>query len=65
MLLMVVVLVINMWVDVNFKEMQIVNMCIGQLVIIIMDIYGDDVKYIGKVVGLDMGIGSVFLLFLV
>lgn len=61
---MAVVLVINMWVDVNFKETQIVNMRIGQSVIIITDIYGDDVKYIGKVVGLDMGIGSAFLLFL-
>lgn len=65
MLLMVVVLVINLWIDVNFKEIQLVYMCIGQLVIVISDIYGDDVKYIGKVVGLDMGIGSVFFLLLV
>ncbi|MGU0044430.1 HlyD family secretion protein [Escherichia coli] len=49
-----------MWVDANFKETQIANMRIGQPVTITTDIYGDDVKYTGKVVGLDMGTGSAF-----
>lgn len=52
----------NMWVDANFKETQIANMRIGQPVTITTDIYGDDVKYTGKVVGLDMGTGSAFSL---
>ena len=34
----------------------------GQPVTITTDIYGDDVKYTGKVVGLDMGTGSAFSL---
>ena len=37
-------------------------MRIGQPVTITTDIYGDDVKYTGKVVGLDMGTGSAFSL---
>ena len=48
--LMAVVPATNMWVD------------IGQPVTITTDIYGDDVKYTGKVVGLDMGTGSAFSL---
>ena len=60
--LMAVVPATNMWVDANFKETQIANMRIGQLVTITTDIYGDDVKYTGKVVGLDMGTGSAFSL---
>ncbi len=60
--LMAVVPATNMWVDANFKETQIANMRIGQPVTITTDIYGDDVKYTGKVVGLDMGTGSAFSL---
>jgi len=37
-------------------------MRIGQKATVISDIYGDDVKYTGKVVGLDMGTGSAFSL---
>ena len=37
-------------------------MRIGQSVTVISDIYGDDVEYHGKVVGLDMGTGSAFSL---
>ncbi len=59
---MAVVPATNMWVDANFKETQIANMRIGQPVTITTDIYGDDVKYTGKVVGLDMGTGSAFSL---
>ena len=60
--LVAVVPATNMWVDANFKETQIANMRIGQPVTITTDIYGDDVKYTGKVVGLDMGTGSAFSL---
>jgi membrane fusion protein (multidrug efflux system) len=37
-------------------------MRIGQTATVVSDIYGDDVKYTGKVVGLDMGTGSAFSL---
>ena len=60
--LMAVVPASNLWVDANFKETQLAHMRIGQPVTVISDIYGDDVKYTGKVVGLDMGTGSAFSL---
>ncbi len=60
--LMAIVPSTNLWVDANFKETQIAHMRIGQSATLISDIYGDDVKYTGKVVGLDMGTGSAFSL---
>lgn len=60
--LMAVVPANNLWVDANFKETQLAHMRIGQPVTVISDIYGDDVEYKGKVVGLDMGTGSAFSL---
>ncbi|WP_168400737.1 multidrug efflux MFS transporter periplasmic adaptor subunit EmrA [Erwinia amylovora] len=52
----------NLWVDANFKETQLAGMRIGQPATVVSDIYGDDVVYNGKVVGLDMGTGSAFSL---
>ncbi|MCL2896026.1 multidrug efflux MFS transporter periplasmic adaptor subunit EmrA [Brenneria tiliae] len=60
--LMAVVPADHLWVDANFKETQLANMRIGQPATVIADIYGDDVVYQGKVVGLDMGTGSAFSL---
>ncbi|CAM3396510.1 Multidrug export protein EmrA [Klebsiella spallanzanii] len=60
--LMAVVPATNLWIDANFKETQLAHMRIGQPATVISDIYGDDVKYSGKVVGLDMGTGSAFSL---
>ncbi|MBA7929724.1 multidrug efflux MFS transporter periplasmic adaptor subunit EmrA [Klebsiella sp. RHBSTW-00215] len=60
--LMAVVPATNLWIDANFKETQLAHMRIGQPATVISDIYGDDVKYTGKVVGLDMGTGSAFSL---
>ncbi|MEL7631547.1 multidrug efflux MFS transporter periplasmic adaptor subunit EmrA [Pectobacterium aroidearum] len=60
--LMAVVPANNLWVDANFKETQLANMRIGQPATVVADIYGDDVVYQGKVVGLDMGTGSAFSL---
>lgn len=60
--LMAIVPSTNLWVDANFKETQLAHMRIGQQATVISDIYGDDVKYTGKVVGLDMGTGSAFSL---
>ncbi|WP_312983472.1 multidrug efflux MFS transporter periplasmic adaptor subunit EmrA [Atlantibacter sp.] len=60
--LMAVVPASNLWVDANFKETQLAHMRIGQAATVVSDIYGDEVKYTGKVVGLDMGTGSAFSL---
>ncbi|MEB6380158.1 multidrug efflux MFS transporter periplasmic adaptor subunit EmrA [Leclercia adecarboxylata] len=60
--LMAVVPATNLWVDANFKETQLAHMRIGQTATVVSDIYGDEVKYTGKVVGLDMGTGSAFSL---
>ncbi|MDY4350858.1 multidrug efflux MFS transporter periplasmic adaptor subunit EmrA [Pectobacterium brasiliense] len=60
--LMAVVPANHLWVDANFKETQLANMRIGQPATVIADIYGDDVVYQGKVVGLDMGTGGAFSL---
>ncbi|MCG8709821.1 multidrug efflux MFS transporter periplasmic adaptor subunit EmrA [Brenneria sp. 4F2] len=52
----------RIWVDANFKETQLENIRIGQRVTVVSDMYGDDVKYSGKVVGMDMGTGGAFSL---
>lgn len=52
----------QLWIDANFKETQLADVRIGQPAKIVSDIYGDDVVYHGKVVGLDMGTGSAFSL---
>ncbi|WP_416261488.1 multidrug efflux MFS transporter periplasmic adaptor subunit EmrA [Gibbsiella quercinecans] len=60
--LMAVVPAHHIWVDANFKETQLENMRIGQVATVVSDMYGDNVKYSGKVVGIDMGTGSAFSL---
>lgn len=51
-----------MWVDANFKETQLKNMRIGQPVKLSFDLYGHDVKFDGKIEGIEMGTGSAFSL---
>lgn len=60
--LMAVVPATDLWLDANFKETQLAGVRIGQPATVVADIYGDDVVYHGKVVGLDMGTGSAFSL---
>lgn len=60
--LMAIVPAHHLWVDANFKETQLANVRIGQPATVVSDIYGDDVVFQGKVVGLDMGTGSAFSL---
>ena len=50
------------WIDANFKEVQLARMRIGQPVEITADIYGGDVAYHGRVEGLGAGSGSAFAL---
>jgi len=52
----------TLWVDANFKEVQIARMRIGQPVTLHADSYGSKVEYHGKVVGLAAGTGSAFAL---
>jgi membrane fusion protein (multidrug efflux system) len=60
--LMAVVPLSDVWVDANFKEVQLARMRIGQPVTITTDIYGGKVVYHGKVAGLGAGSGSAFAL---
>lgn len=60
--LMAIVPASGLWVDANFKETQLAHMRIGQPATVVSDIYGDEVEFTGKVVGLDMGTGSAFSL---
>jgi membrane fusion protein (multidrug efflux system) len=60
--LMTVVPLHNLWIDANFKEGQLQHIRIGQPASIKADIYGGDVEYHGKVVGLGAGTGSAFSL---
>ena len=58
--LMAVVPLADVWVDANFKEVQLARMRIGQPVQITTDIYGSKVAYHGKIAGLGAGSGSAF-----
>lgn len=61
-LLMAVVPLNNLWVEANFKEVQLRKMRIGQPVTMTADLYGSRVVYHGKVMGLSAGTGSAFSL---
>ncbi|MDY7538161.1 HlyD family efflux transporter periplasmic adaptor subunit [Undibacterium sp. RTI2.1] len=52
----------SLWVDANFKEVQLAHMRIGQDVTLESDLYGSSVEYHGKVAGLSAGTGSAFAL---
>lgn len=60
--LMAVIPLDRLWVDANFKEGQLRHMRVGQPVALVSDLYGSDVRYEGKVVGLAAGTGSAFAL---
>jgi len=58
--LMIIVPLNQVWVDANYKETELRNIRIDQPAEITADIYGSQVKYHGKVVGLNPGTGSAF-----
>jgi membrane fusion protein (multidrug efflux system) len=60
--LMAVVPLSSVWIDANFKEVQLQDMRIGQPVTITADIYGGSVAYHGHIEGLGAGSGSAFAL---
>jgi membrane fusion protein (multidrug efflux system) len=52
----------QVWVDANFKEAQLRNMRVDQPVTLVADLYGSQVTYRGKVVGMSAGTGAAFSL---
>jgi membrane fusion protein (multidrug efflux system) len=60
--LLAVVPLENVWVDANFKEVQLERMRTGQPVTVHTDLYGHDVTYHGHVVGIAAGSGNAFAL---
>ncbi len=50
----------QMWIDANYREVQLKNLRIGQKVKINVDMYGRDIPFHGCIVGLNPGTGSVF-----
>lgn len=52
----------QVWVDANFKEVQLRNIRIGQPVTLVADLYGKKIQYKGTVAGLGVGTGAAFSL---
>ncbi len=52
----------QVWVDANFKEVQLRNIRIDQPVKLTADVYGKKVEYTGRVAGLGVGTGAAFAL---
>ncbi len=60
--LMAVVPLDRLWVDANFRETQLRDLRIGQPATVTADMYGDDIVYHGRIVGLGAGSGNAFAL---
>lgn len=60
--LMAVVPLDQLWVDANFKEVQLKNVCKGQIAHVTADVYGHDVHYRGVVQNIEAGSGAAFSL---
>ncbi len=60
--LMAIIPLNQVWVDANFKEVQLRHIRIGQPVKLTADLYGKKVEYTGLVAGLGMGTGAAFAL---
>ncbi|HEY1415895.1 MAG TPA: HlyD family efflux transporter periplasmic adaptor subunit [Caulobacteraceae bacterium] len=60
--LMTVVPISRVYVDANFKEGQLRHVRVGQPVTLTADLYGEGVKFHGRVVGVGGGTGAAFAL---
>jgi membrane fusion protein (multidrug efflux system) len=60
--LMALVPLDDVWVDANFKEVQLRSMRVGQPVTLHADLYGSAVDFHGRLAGLSAGSGSAFAL---
>ena len=52
----------QLWVDANFKEVQLRNIRLDQPVKLTADVYGKKIEYTGHVAGLGVGTGAAFAL---
>ena len=60
--LMAIIPLDQVWVDANFKEVQLRKIRLGQPVRLTADVYGKRVEYKGRVAGLGVGTGAAFSL---
>jgi membrane fusion protein (multidrug efflux system) len=60
--LLTIIPLADVWLEANFKEAQLRNLRIGQPVKLVSDLYGGDVVYHGRVIGLSAGTGAAFAL---
>ena len=60
--LMAVVPLNRVWIDANFRETQLKDLRIGQPATVTADMYGGDVVFHGRVVGVGAGSGNAFAL---
>ena len=52
----------QVWVDANFKEVQLRRIRLGQPVTLTADLYGSKVEYTGTIAGMGAGTGAAFAL---
>jgi membrane fusion protein (multidrug efflux system) len=52
----------EIWIDANFKETQLADLCIGQRVRCEVDMYGSRREYEGRITGFTMGTGQTLSL---
>jgi membrane fusion protein (multidrug efflux system) len=52
----------QLWVDANFKEIQLRGIRIGQPVLLTADVYGKKIEYKGTIAGMGAGTGAAFAL---
>lgn len=60
--LMSVIALNQVWVEANFKEVQLRSIRVGQPALLTADVYGKKVQYHGKVAGVGAGTGAAFSL---
>jgi membrane fusion protein (multidrug efflux system) len=60
--LLTIIPLADVWLEANFKEAQLRHLRIGQPVKLVSDLYGGDVVYHGRVIGLSAGTGAAFAL---
>jgi membrane fusion protein, multidrug efflux system len=60
--LMMIIPLNSLWVDANFKEVQLRNLHIGQPAEVRSDLYGGSSIFHGRVVGMSAGTGAAFAL---
>jgi membrane fusion protein, multidrug efflux system len=58
--LLAVIPIEEMWVDANFREVNLTKVRVGQPAKVTVDLYGSSIEFHGKVVGVGGGTGSVF-----